>query len=67
MSPTTARPRGRTLQARVFRVLNVPMRALLGLPFATPLSGGLMITAQLPSVATRSRSPATRSPASGEA
>jgi hypothetical protein len=48
MSPTTARPRGRTLQARVFRVLNVPMRALLGLPFATPLSGRLMLTAQLP-------------------
>lgn len=27
----------------MFRVLNVPMRALLGLPFATPLSGRLML------------------------
>ena len=37
------RPPGRRLQARVFRVINVPMRAILGLPFATPLSGRLML------------------------
>jgi len=27
----------------VFRVVNVPMRVILGLPFATPLSGRLML------------------------
>jgi len=37
------RPLGRRIQQRVFRVLNVPMRALLELPFATPLSGRLML------------------------
>lgn len=37
------RPLGRRVQARVMGVLNVPMRALLGLPFATPLSGRLML------------------------
>jgi F420H(2)-dependent quinone reductase len=37
------RPVGRRMQARVFRVINVPMRAILGLPFATPLSGRLML------------------------
>jgi hypothetical protein len=30
-------------QARIMRVVNVPMRAVLGLPFATPLSAGLML------------------------
>jgi F420H(2)-dependent quinone reductase len=30
-------------QARVMRVVNVPMRAVLGLPFRTPLSGNLML------------------------
>lgn len=43
MSTLTKRPLGRRIQRRVFRVLNVPMRALLGLPFATPLSGRLML------------------------
>jgi hypothetical protein len=36
-------PIGRRLQARAFRVVNVPMRAVLGLPFATPLGGSLML------------------------
>jgi hypothetical protein len=43
MSTPTKRPLGRRIQQRVFRVLNVPMRAVLGLPFATPLSGRLML------------------------
>ncbi len=30
-------------RARVMRVVNVPMRAALSLPFATPLSGNLML------------------------
>jgi deazaflavin-dependent oxidoreductase (nitroreductase family) len=37
------RPLGRRMQARVMRVLNVPMRALLRLPLRTPLSGRLML------------------------
>jgi hypothetical protein len=43
MSARIKRPLGRRIQQRVFRVLNVPMRALLGLPFATPLGGRLML------------------------
>jgi hypothetical protein len=43
MPTPTKRPLGRRIQQRVFRVLNVPMRALLGLPFATPLSARLML------------------------
>ena len=43
MSAPTSRPLGRRVQQRVFRVVNVPMRAILGLPFATPLSGRLML------------------------
>jgi hypothetical protein len=43
MSTRTKRPLGRRIQQRVFRVLNVPMRTVLGLPFATPLSGRLML------------------------
>jgi len=43
MTTPTRRPLGRRIQQRVFRVLNVPMRAVLGLPFATPLSGRLML------------------------
>lgn len=43
MPAPTKRPLGRRIQQRVFRVLNVPMRALLGLPFATPLSRRLML------------------------
>ena len=38
-----SRPPGRRVQARVFRVINVPMRALLSLPFATPLGRNLML------------------------
>jgi hypothetical protein len=37
------RPLGRRVQARVFRVINVPMRALLSLPIATPLGRSLML------------------------
>jgi hypothetical protein len=36
-------PLGRQLQARAFRIINVPMRAALGLPVATPLGGSLML------------------------
>jgi hypothetical protein len=43
MPARTKRPFGRRIQQRVFRVVNVPMRAVLGLPFATPLSGRLML------------------------
>jgi len=41
-TPTTRPPRIR-IQQRVFRVVNVPMRAILGLPFATPLGKRLML------------------------
>lgn len=37
------RPLRRRIQARVFRVINVPMRTVLGLPFGTPLGGSLML------------------------
>jgi hypothetical protein len=37
------RPLGRRVQARVFSVINVPMRALLSLPIATPLGRSLML------------------------
>jgi hypothetical protein len=43
MSERTKRPLSRRIQQRVFRVVNVPMRAVLGLPFATPLSRRLML------------------------
>lgn len=33
----------RRRRTRIFRVVNVPMRGVLGLPFATPLSGNLML------------------------
>ena len=33
----------RRLQARFFRVINVPMRFFLGLPVATPLGRNLMV------------------------
>ncbi|HLI56244.1 MAG TPA: hypothetical protein VKY26_04330 [Actinomycetota bacterium] len=36
-------PLKRRLQARAMSVVNVPMRRILGLPFATPLSGRLML------------------------
>jgi hypothetical membrane protein len=37
------RPLSRQLQARIMGVINVPMRVVLGLPFATPLAGRLML------------------------
>jgi F420H(2)-dependent quinone reductase len=37
------RPLARRLQARFFRAANVPMRAVLGLPFPTPLGRRLML------------------------
>ena len=43
MTTTTQRPPGRKLQARIFRIVNVPMRALLSLPVPTPLSRRLML------------------------
>jgi F420H(2)-dependent quinone reductase len=42
--PTAAGRRGRPArQVRIMRAVNVPMRALLSLPFPTPLSGNLML------------------------
>jgi hypothetical protein len=43
MSQPAKRPAGRRMQATVFRIVNVPMRAVLGLPFPTPLGGRLML------------------------
>jgi len=51
MTPSTSppaprrarRPLRRRVQARFMRVVNVPMRFVLGLPFATPLSRRLML------------------------
>lgn len=43
MSAQTTRPAGRRAQAALFRVLNVPMRALLDLPFPTPMGRRLML------------------------
>jgi hypothetical protein len=40
--PENAAAAGRR-QARMMRVVNVPMRAVLSLPFATPLSANLML------------------------
>lgn len=37
------RPLSRRVQAKLMRVVNVPMRVVLGLPVATPLSGRLML------------------------
>jgi hypothetical protein len=45
MAPPSARP-GRLRQARLMRLINVLMRALLGLPFATPLSWALMLVSR---------------------
>lgn len=42
-NPQNHRPLGRALQARIFRVVNVFMRRVLGLPFATPVSRNLML------------------------
>ena len=43
--PSNAIDQSRRLRrlARILRYVNVPMRALLSLPFATPLSGNLML------------------------
>lgn len=43
MATPTRRPRGRRVQAAIFRVVNVPMRALLSLPVPTPMSRRLML------------------------
>jgi deazaflavin-dependent oxidoreductase (nitroreductase family) len=43
MSERPKRPLGRQIQARIMSLLNVPMRVILGLPFATPLGGRLML------------------------
>lgn len=43
MSEITRRPAGRQAQANVFKIVNVPMRALLGLPFPTPMARRLML------------------------
>jgi hypothetical protein len=43
MSETTKQPLSRRLQARFFRVANVPMRLILGLPVPTPLGRNLML------------------------
>lgn len=43
MTSPTSRPLGRRVQATVMRLVNIPMRAFLGLPFDTPLGGRLML------------------------
>jgi hypothetical protein len=43
MSAPSKRPLRRRIQARVMRVINVPMRVILNLPFRTPPSGRLML------------------------
>src|SRR5438270_13608442 len=43
MTDTTAVPSRTERQARLMKAVNVPMRAVLRLPFATPLGGGLML------------------------
>jgi hypothetical protein len=40
---STRRPLSRRAQARIMRIMNVPMRAVLGLPFPTPLGRRLML------------------------
>jgi hypothetical protein len=42
-APGPGRPLARRLQARVFRLVNIPVRVMLGLPFATPPAGRLML------------------------
>jgi hypothetical protein len=41
--PARRRPLARRVQARAFRVINVPMRVMLGLPFPTPPGRSLML------------------------
>jgi deazaflavin-dependent oxidoreductase (nitroreductase family) len=43
MTTSTQRPAGRQAQARFIRIVNVPMRTILGLPFPTPLGSRLML------------------------
>jgi hypothetical protein len=43
VSATGQRPLSRRIQSRAFRVINVPMRLVLGLPVATPLGRSLML------------------------
>ena len=43
MPATGRRPLSRRIQSRAFRVINVPMRLVLGLPVATPLGRSLML------------------------
>jgi F420H(2)-dependent quinone reductase len=43
MTVIEKRPVSRRVQARAFRILNVPMRLMLGLPVATPLGRSLML------------------------
>jgi hypothetical protein len=43
VAETAAPPLSRRLQARFFRIVNVPMRFVLGLPVATPLGRNLML------------------------
>ena len=43
MPTATRQPIGRRIQRRVSRAVNVPMRFMLGLPFATPPGGRLML------------------------
>ena len=43
MSEPIVRPERRRRQARLMRLVNIPMRIVLTLPFATPLSGALML------------------------
>ena len=43
MPENTKAPVSRRLQARFFRIVNVPMRVILGLPVATPLGRNLML------------------------
>ncbi len=42
-TPRSKRPLSRHLQAQFGGAINVPMRAVLGLPFSTPLRGRLML------------------------
>jgi deazaflavin-dependent oxidoreductase (nitroreductase family) len=43
MPEITRPPLSRRLQARFFRVINVPMRRILGMPVPTPLGRNLML------------------------
>lgn len=43
MTTAPARPTGRTIRARIVRIVNVPVRAILEVPFPTPLGRRLML------------------------